>query len=104
MKNSNNLMVEGLIMAVVFGVIAATIISARPVAGQQAVIYSSDGRRIGTAEIDSQGTTTTRDAQGRVVSRETGPTDRRYPESAPADPRKPQSCPFRPECFEVRQY
>jgi hypothetical protein len=65
-------------------------LGARPAYPQQAIIYGPDGRRLGTAQIDSQGTTTTRNAAGTVVAKE-----------APTDLRKPHACPFRPPCFAI---
>ena len=42
-------------------------------AGEQTRFYGADGRSMGTATTDSQGTTTFRDARGNVTGRETAP-------------------------------
>jgi ABC-type Na+ efflux pump permease subunit len=43
-------------------------------AGEQTRFYGADGRSMGTATTDSQGTTTFRDARGNVTGRASRPS------------------------------
>jgi len=73
--------------ALKFASIAFLVFVSDAAAAQQSIIYGADGKRIGTASMDSQGTTTTRGADGRVITTETRPSH------------GPRACPFTTSCF-----
>ena len=70
--------------------IALLVLVPNAAAAQQSTIYGRDGRVVGRAATDSQGTTTTYGADGRVITRES------------AGARGPRACPFTTSCFERR--
>jgi hypothetical protein len=73
-------------------VLSWLVLSTRPAYPQQSTIYDSrTGRVIGRATIDSQGTTWTYGADGRLLTQETA-----------SQRRGPRSCPFQPSCLQPR--